>query len=389
MVPAALLLTTAVIVLVSTGKKGGDVEWAVLSSQEARETVRANGRVAGSRVTPLSLMKNGIVSEIRCSAGTHAEKGDTLVVLDNREEVNRVARQRGEVAIAGLQLEKMRTATITNATEKVYEEKVREEAARRHHDRSDTLYQQGSIAEEEFDRVAQDYEIAKTRRSMAETELAAVKGPELELAEARLRQAGMLLDEAEIALSRTFLCAPSRGTVVDVRVEKGELAVSGNGLLLFLPSDTAVYIEVQVDEGEIGRVRAGQKARVRTVGSTPVVLDAVVRNVIGKIDVERGSGTVILSVQSKNALIADQTVSAQIITGILPDAVVVEQRFRQSDSDGDFIFVKKEDRALRKNVRLDAIGSGRLVVRDGLGAGDTVLAAADLKDGMKVRLSRK
>jgi membrane fusion protein (multidrug efflux system) len=383
----AVLLMAAAMTLVLMIKRPGRVEWLALSSQTAFETVQATGRVAGSKVTPLSLLKSGIVDEIRCTPGQKVNAGDTLCALDNREEANRVARQKGEVSIAQIQLERMRKTVVPNAIENVNQKKVREEAARRNRDRSDTLFQQGSITGEQFDNVIQEYEVLKSQRIVAEAELKAAKTSELQLAESRLRQARLLFDEAKIALSRSFLCAPSDGKVVEVRVEKGELAVSGDALVIFLPSDTAMFIEVQVDEGEIGRIRAGQKARVQTASSNPVTFDGFVRDVIGKIDVERGSGKVILTIKSDNRLIADQTISAEIITGTLKDALVIEQRFSKKTPEGDFVFVKKEGRAFKTGVRLTAIGNGRFAVMEGLHEGDTLLEPSELSEGVKVRLS--
>ena len=365
------------------------VEWFPVRKQEALETVLANGRVAGRRVARLALMKNGIVTGIRVHDGTVVGKGDTLILLDNREERNLVAQRSAELAIARSNLDKLSGMDIRQAEEEVYQARILEQAETRQRGRSDTLYLQGSITQAQLDEAIKSQAVRKAQRAIAESRLTALKTSETELREAQLKKVRLQLDEASIALSKTILAAPADGKVIDILVEPGEFAAAGSAVVLFLPADSTVTVEVLVDERDAGRIKPGQRALVGVSGPETTQLDGVVRSVAGRIDVDRGTVTVLLGLlENGKSLIADQTVSIRIITGQLPDALVIDQRFCGTTPDGSFVFVKDGRRARPRPITRTDIGDGRCIVSKGLNDGDTVITAPDLTDNDVISLMR-
>ena len=84
-----------------------------------------------------------------------------------------------------------------------------------------------------------------------------------------------------------------------------------------------------------------------------------------------------------------QTVSARIITGTLPDAFVIGRHFRKVLPEGEFIYLKRGNRAQRCTVKVIDIGDGLSIVRNGIASGDTVIAADALADGVVIRLANR
>ncbi|MBN1761057.1 MAG: HlyD family efflux transporter periplasmic adaptor subunit [Chitinispirillaceae bacterium] len=387
LVAVIILIASAAMLLLK--KKPVAVEWRVLSSGEALETVLANGRVAGSRITPLALLSSGIVSTIPVSEGMTVAEGDTLLILDNREEHNRVRQRTTELSIARINLEKLQGAELREAQETFRQARLIEEAQTRLYGRSDTLYKQGAITREAFDEIAKTLAIRNSERVVAETRLESLKTGERALRESQVEKARLLLDEAQIALSRTVLRAPSDGKVIEIALEPGAYAAAGARLVLFLPSDSMAVIEAQVDELDAGRIHVGQRAVVGIYGDDTVQYEAVVRGVTGRIDTERGTATVRIGITSGNVLlIADQTVSVQIITGSQSAARVVEQRFRFTADGSTFVYVKQGGRVVRKQVVCTDIGNGRSILDEGVADGDTVVFAPGLGDNVPVTLLR-
>lgn len=386
---AILAVLTAAFILVSRNKTVA-VEWVVVNKGGARETVLATGRIAGSRVIPLALIRSGVVARIFCNEGDKVREGDTLVTSDNREEKNRVAQRKNEVTIARLNFEKLENTSVKLAQERFNQAKVLEEAARRQRTRSDTIFNQGAISRSAFDEVIKEYELRRSQRIAAGAELAAAKVQEIKLGQSRLRQARLLLDEARIAFSRTILTAPSSGSVVEVLVSRGEFVSVGTPQILFLPDDSLEIVEVQVDESEIGRVRIGQRARISAVGERSTYYDAVVREIVGKINPDRGTGTVILGLISPDSvLLADRTVNAQIIISESNNAMVIEQRFVVRDDDMTYVYILKNGKAVRQIVKAALIGNGSSIIEKGLSSGDTLIFAPEVTDGTPVTLKSR
>jgi multidrug resistance efflux pump len=366
------------------------VEWVVVNKGGARETVLATGRIAGSRVISLALIKSGIVSRTHCNDGDTVHEGDTLVVYDNREEMNRVAQRKNEITIARINLEKLENESVKLAQERYNQTKVLEMAAKRQRNRSDTMYNQGAISQSAFDDVIKEYEVRHSQRIAAEAELNSAKEQEVKLGASRLRQARLLFDEARIALSRTILTAPSSGSVVEVLVNRGEFIAAGAPQILFLPDDSSEVVEVQVDESEIGKVRIGQRARVGAVGDNSTSYNAVVREIVGKINPDRGTGTVILGLISPDTvLLADRTVNAQIIIGESTNTMVIEQRFVVRDNGTTYVYVLRNGKAARQIVKAASIGNGSSIIEEGLNSGDTLVFAPEVADGTPVTLKSR
>lgn len=384
------LLVAVAIMFFSVRKKTFSVDWMVITRKEARETVVANGRVAGNKVIPLSLRKSGIVSRVIAGEGGTFKKDDTLLILDNREDQNRVLLRRNDLEIAVLNLKRLGTIEFRQKEERLIRAQIQEKSAQIRKKRADTLFLQGAITQAALDDASREALLARSQRIESAEEFSVIKSTEKQLQEAKVKQARLLLNEAEIELSQTVLFAPADGKVIDIVVGEGELASSVSPLIFFLPDDTVLSIEVMVDETEIAVIRRGQKAVVSTTGSRSFTMNAVVSTIIGRIDAERGTGTVILSVpEPSRILIADQTVTAQIITGTVSDALTLEQRFCEKGIDGSFVF-KKDGKKVQKNkVKLLPAGNGQNIIRSGVAEGDTIVMAPSLYDGASVVLKKQ
>jgi multidrug efflux pump subunit AcrA (membrane-fusion protein) len=366
------------------------VQWAVVENRDALETVLANGRIAGSKVVPLSFMKNGIIARIAVREGAAVTMGETLAVLDNREEQSMVAQRQMAVRTAEINLSKASTTDQAQAQEAVNQARLSEDAAQKQLSRQKALFDQGALARAELDKVQQAYDLAVSQRRAAQTNLAALGGTQTQLLQTQVAQARAMLDDARIALFRSALMAPENGMVVKIYHNKGELVPPGTVVCEFLPADTTTHVELLVDEDAVGRIKVGQRAKVTVPGSPDAVFDATVRDIVPFVDASRGTVTVQLALAGNaGQALPDQTVSAEIITATVPNSLIVQQRFVRFARPGDEIFVKQGPRAGRRTIAARELGNGDVLVDSGLNAGDTVVLAAGLVDGARVKLARK
>jgi multidrug resistance efflux pump len=86
---------------------------------------------------------------------------------------------------------------------------------------------------------------------------------EIAQAEARLRQAEMAVAKLELQAGDAELDAPFAGTVVDVRVEPGDLVNPGQVVVLLAALDQLQARTVDLTELDIARVSLGQPVAVR------------------------------------------------------------------------------------------------------------------------------
>ncbi|HSE52977.1 MAG TPA: efflux RND transporter periplasmic adaptor subunit [Gemmatimonadales bacterium] len=225
--PFALLLLAA-----ACGKKTEVVVFQAVPVEKRSIVVsaRASGTVQPDTVVEVKSKASGEILEMRVETGQTVERGTLLVQVDQRTPRNRLNQAQADLDVA----------------------KARFENAEAQRKRSDELFKTQSISTEEH-----------------ETAVLAVAN-----ARAVVVGAQVALENAKIAMEDTDVRAPITGTIISKSVERGQVIssptsdVGGGTVLLKMADLNLVQVRTLVDETDIGKIRAGQRATV-TVGSYP------------------------------------------------------------------------------------------------------------------------
>jgi HlyD family secretion protein len=280
-----------------------------LAEGEGRSAVTATGSIVPNRQSILSFELPGTVAEVWVSEGQHVRAGQPLARLDdttqqfNLQQANYTV-QAAQAALAKL-LEPVDSADVSNAEANV---KAAEGAysAKASIVSPDTIkayqlqYQQALAALQSANKIradaggqlktddpnylkyvaqvgiAQDNaDIAKYKLEQvqegaslesvtaniayAQARLAQVKaGPrplDIESAQAQLAIATLQRDQAQHLLDKTRLLAPFAGTITQVNIKPGEVS---SGAAIALIDDSLLFVDVQVNEVNIGAIQVGQ-----------------------------------------------------------------------------------------------------------------------------------
>jgi len=175
----------------------------------------------------------GRVEEVLVRVGDRVENGQPLARLDNIEA--------GELA-----------AQYLAAQAELQKVKVQQANSARQVERSKSLVAIGAISQKEFEQTQAEYD------AMAE----AIKAQESLLAglDSKLRRFG--LPEADLQKSSiTTIRSSFAGVVIQVQVAPGEVVEPGMGL--FSITDLSeVWVQAEVYEKDLGRIRMGQSALI-------------------------------------------------------------------------------------------------------------------------------
>ena len=224
-----LLIASLTLVLASCG--GGKestatlYETATVDRRDLAVSVEAAGTIEPVATVELKSKASGEVLSITAETGDVVAQGAELVRIDPRTARNRVAQTEADLESA----------------------RARLAIARAQQERAVVLREQGVLSKPEFEQTA--------------LELAA--------AQAQVVAGQVAVENARIALADTTIRAPSAGTIIEKRVEKGQVISSptqdvGGGTLLLRMADLGhVQVRVSVDETDIGKIRPGMPAAVR------------------------------------------------------------------------------------------------------------------------------
>ncbi len=209
------------------------------------------------------------------------------------------------------------------------------------------------------------------------------------VAAARAAQAAAVRRAAEERLRRAVLRAPFSGTVTRVYLQPG--APVSPGVPVLSLAGSARWVTAEVEESDVGKLRAGQRARVTADAYPGVTLAARVRRVGGQVETRLGTRVVRVRLDLDRPVAwrvgtgVDVDVVVRVVPGVLlvpPEAVV------SSEDGGSQVYVVDRGVVRVRAVRTGDSGEDAVVVQEGLREGELVAVAEPgrLRDGQRVQV---
>ena len=297
--------------------RGGEPMVDLRTATVDRGSVRALVSTAGS-VSPLVTVEvgselSGLVSEVLADFNDPVTRGQLIARIDPRTFATRVAEAEAAVAVAeaNLRLQQARRdrarALFTQASRDL--------------DRTRALRDRGTVSDQALDAALAGFETTQADIAVAEAQIAD--------AQAQRARARASLRSAEIDLDRTEIRSPIDGVVIDRQVDPGQtVAASFAAPTLFTIAQDLSLIEIdaQVDEADIGQVRAGAPVEFTVDAYPDRRFDGVVEQVRLGADTEQTVVTYSVIIAAENPetlLLPGMTATVEILTGERDDVLTV------------------------------------------------------------------
>ncbi|TYT74518.1 efflux RND transporter periplasmic adaptor subunit [Desulfobotulus mexicanus] len=321
---------------------------------ERQEWHEAVGTVRPRTESSIEARIAGQVKEIRVRSGSRVEKGELLILLDDRQ-----VRARMEQAREGLGAARSARNEVLQAIEGA---EASLEAARLDYERIQGFFSEGAATRRQVEQATSVFHQARAAASRAREGLAG--------ADASIRQAEEVLKEAEIAHDYTRIRAPESGEVLKRLVEPGDMAVPGRSLLL-LQTSGFLRLEAYVPEGLFTRVRPGESLSVR-IRSLNTLLPAEVEELVPYADPETRTFLVKASLPEKEGLYPGMFGTLRIPLGSRPAVWLPSSAIRRVGQ-LDQVKVAVEDRWEKRYVTTgERMDDGMVEILSGLDGGERV-----------------
>ncbi|MEZ5844654.1 MAG: efflux RND transporter periplasmic adaptor subunit [Hyphomicrobiaceae bacterium] len=311
-----------------------------------KRIVSTSGPVRAVVTVSVGSQLSGQIRELGVDFNSEVKSGQVLAVLDDQTFAARVAQARADVAAAHAQLENQQAA-LTRA------EAVKRNAGRVE-ERQKTLARKGISAQATVDTARRDMETAEAEIAVAKAQIAA--------AHAAIAQKEAMLKQAEIDLDRTRIRSPIDGTVISRTVDVGQtVAASLQAPELFkIAQDLRrIQIEAQVNEADVGQVKAGNPVTFR-VDAYPE------RQFAGRVGLVRLAATELQNVVTYTVVIEADNEDRVLFPGMTANVAI--ETARRDD------VLKVASEALRFRPRPDAGVVNKAAERDGGNRGERLLA---------------
>lgn len=243
---------------------------AVCSHRGELEEVTASGTVEATEIE-LGFQVPGRIERIAVREGDRVEAGQELAWLDRTELLARLQSAEAQRVAAQARLaeleEGFRPEEVAQARANLAAASQRLEDARRSFERSLRLFEGGAISREQLDREETALAVAEAQYQTAKEQLELLergsRAQTIAAQRALVGQAEAAVAQARAALKGAVIEAPISGIVSFQHRYPGEVVAAGMPVLTLIdPSDRWVRIYVRGDQ--VGRVRLGQEAEIRS-----------------------------------------------------------------------------------------------------------------------------
>ena len=351
-------------------------------------TLQFSARVATLSRVEIGSTVTARVDKVLVREGDAVRAHQPLVRLETEEFDAALAQAIASEKQAEARLAGLRSTGRSTTRAQLEQAEATLNAARAEFARVQALVAQGFLSASRLDDAKRAVEVADAQRdaAQAQSQANADRGTDIAQAQAQLQAARAATSAARARKTQAVLTAPAAGRVLSRQVEPGQIVQPGKALLgLALSGPTQIV--AQVDERFLEQLRIGQKAVVVADAFPGKRMAATILSIAPEIDAQRGSVEVKFSLDQPAPafLREDMTLSAEVETARRDRALVLPARALRTGAAGEVMLVAEGRRAVERPVRTGLRTLDAVEILDGVKEGESVLLAATLKPGARVR----
>ncbi|GEO07991.1 HlyD family secretion protein [Segetibacter aerophilus] len=240
-----------------------------------------------SNISPVIPRVSGYVDEVRVKDNQRVHKGDTLLILDQRDLKLKIEQAEAALATAQSNLGVARTSTsaaqsniapvqasIGTIDAQIEVARINLTRASQDFDRYANLIKDHSITQQQYEqalaakqtaekqiRILQEQRKEASSQSNAISSQSGATASQIRVASSVIKQRQVDVDEAKLNLSYAVITAPADGLVSKVNVQPGQFLQAGQSLFSIVLNDD-LWVVANFKETQFDRMRIGQKVIV-------------------------------------------------------------------------------------------------------------------------------
>lgn len=272
----------------------------------------------------------GVAIEILAEEGQYVEEGQALVRLDSERLTLELLR--AEAALARL---------------------------RQDYERNEELFQKSIISTVEYERIKADYETQQAARDLAQ----------LEVTYATVR-------------------APFSGIISERLIKKGNMVATHAPTFRLTDFDPLLAV-MHVPEGELNKLRKGQRAELRLDALFGEVFTGVIKRISPIVDPTTGTFKVTIEVRDRSRQLKPGMFGRiRIVYDTRTDVMLVPKEAILAEDDESAVYVVRDSLAYRQIVETGYSNDEHMEVISGIKAGDIIITTGhnSLRDSSKVEV---
>jgi len=240
-----------------------------------------------ANINPVIPKISGYVTEVRAKENQHVNKGDTLLLLDERDLKLKLEQAEAALATAKSNLSSAKATTAASqaniATSQVAvgtidaqieAAKVNVWRATQDYNRYANLIKDHSVTQQQYEQaqatketaerqldVLQQQKLQASKQTSAVASQSSATSTQVGIVASTIKQRQVDVDEAKLMLSYTVVTAPADGVVSKVNVQEGQYLQSGQSTFSIV-QDNEIWVVANFKETQFGDLKVGQKVSI-------------------------------------------------------------------------------------------------------------------------------
>ncbi|MES1226280.1 MAG: HlyD family secretion protein, partial [Bacteroidota bacterium] len=240
-----------------------------------------------ANISPVIPRISGYVTQVRVKDNQKVKKGDTLLVLDDRELKIKVAQAEAALETAESNLGAAKSSStaananiassqagISTIDAQIETAKINVRRTTQDYDRYANLIKDHSITQQQFEQQQAAKETAEKQlqvliqqKNQASTQTNAVASQshatssQIAIASSTIKQRQVDVDDAKLTLSYTVVTAPEDGLVSKVNVQEGQYVTTGQALFSIVLNQD-IWVVANFKETQFDKMKIGQRVIV-------------------------------------------------------------------------------------------------------------------------------
>jgi RND family efflux transporter MFP subunit len=360
------------------GESGGETAQAAAKAEEPALPVKVSpvkradlvirlkspGEAVTEKMIVIKAEVSGTIKKFNVKEGQHVRANDVLIEIDDQEY--KLKWERAEALrlkyLSDLLLDKQFAEPDKELGPRA---KERISQAEEEFSKAGSLYGQGVISREEFERAKRTYETVLIESGIKKDEvMAASKG---------LTQAEIDTKIAQMEIEKTKIRAPFGGIITDIKVSPQEHVSAGRELFT-LVNISQLKVQAKVLESEVGKMKVGHEADLRFSAYPGKVFKGHVEAISPVINPEDRTCTVHILVDNPQEEVKPgMHAEVEIAADIYKDRLLVPQEAVLVRGGRKLVFVVEEGLAKWRYIEVGLENEDYAEVLDGVKEGEAVI----------------